>query len=183
MAKPIPQPDYLILGEILRPHGIRGELRMKILTNYPERFITDDIETVFLGSSPEDNSPEPYIVKAARFHKQYLLLTLVDVTDRNIAETLRGQFVMIDMENAVPLEDDEFYLYQLIGMAVETEAGIQLGKVKDVIETGANDVYVVRGTTYGEVLVPSHEETLVDVDFEAQKITMRLPEGLLPDKS
>ena len=183
MAKTIPQPDYLTLGEILRPHGIRGELRMRILTSYPERFITEDIETVYLGSSPEDTTPEPYTVQSARFHKQYILLTLTDIADRNAAETLRGQFVMIDMDNAVPLEDDEFYLYQLIGMAVETEDGIQLGKVQDVIETGANDVYVVRGTTYGEVLVPSHEETLMSVDFDTQKIIMRLPEGLLPDKS
>lgn len=178
-----PQPDYLVLGEILRPHGVRGEMRMRILTNYPERLLTKDIEHIFLGNSPEDDDPQPFTVKSARFHKQYLLLTLAEIHDRNAADPLRGKIVMVDIENAVPLEDGEFYLYQLIGLTVETEEGTVLGAIQDVIETGANDVYVVRGSTYGELLVPSHTETLIDVDFDANRIIMRLPEGLLPDKS
>lgn len=176
------QPQYLILGKILRPHGVRGELKMQIMTDYPER-LADNIKTIYLGKSPEATETlEPHHVKSARFHKDSLLLMLSNISDRNEAEMLRGKVVMIDIANAIPLEDDEFYLYELIGMTVQTDE-IVLGQVHDVIETGANDVYVVKSREYGELLVPAHDETLVDFDFDSNIITMKLPDGLLPDNS
>ncbi|GAB5489847.1 MAG: ribosome maturation factor RimM [Phototrophicaceae bacterium] len=180
MAKDNLSPKYLALGKILRPHGIRGEIRMKILTDYPERFI-NDLKTIYLGEKVTQDNADAYSLKSARFHKDFLLITLDEVKSRNDAETLRGKMVMIDIDNAVPLEDGEFYLYQLIGLTVQTDDGIELGQLKEVIETGANDVYIVKGREFGEVLLPAHEETIVSIDFEAKLITMTLPEGLLPD--
>jgi 16S rRNA processing protein RimM len=176
------QPHYLILGEILRPHGIRGELRVKVQTDYPERMI-NDLETVFIGKDPEESDAEEYTIKSARFHQDYILLQLNQVDDRNAAELLRGLYVMIDLENAVPLEDDEFYLFELIGLTVKSTKGEELGVIQDVLETGANDVYVVKGRKYGELLIPAHDETLVDVDVEAGIVTINLPFGILPNEA
>ncbi len=173
-----PRPYYLILGEILRPHGVRGELRVRALTDYPERVAK--IKTVYIGRDPMEPEATPYTVQASRMHQDYLLLKLHEIPDRNDAEPLRGFFVMVDFENAVPLEEDEFYLYEVIGLRAYTPDGEWLGTVNNVIETGANDVYVVNGSRYGELLLPVHEETLVSIDFDAGKITLDLPEGLLP---
>jgi 16S rRNA processing protein RimM len=81
----------------------------------------------------------------------------------------------------VPLDEDEVYLYQLIGLRVQTPQGEVIGTVTDVFETGANDVYVVQHPQHGEVLIPAHKETVVDIQPEAGIILMNLPEGLLPD--
>jgi 16S rRNA processing protein RimM len=115
-----------------------------------------------------------------RMHKDYGLLKLADVPDRSQAEFLRGLFVMIALDQAIPLEDDEVYLFQLIGMRVQTEDNTLLGEITDVIETGANDVYIIHSPDYGEVLIPITEETLLDTDPEAGMVTVRLPDGLLP---
>jgi len=171
------QPHYLILGEILRPHGVRGELRVRVLTDYPERVAK--IKTVYLGRDPMEFDADAYSVQAARMHKDYLLLKLQEIQDRNEAETLRSLYVMIDFENAVPLEEDEFYLYEVIGLKAYSSEGEWLGTVNNVIETGANDVYVVSGSAHGEILLPVHEETLVSIDFDEGKITLNLPDGLL----
>lgn len=177
MSQPA-QPHYLIIGEILRPHGVRGELRVRTLTDYPERVAK--IKTVYIGQDPMEPDATPYDVQASRIHQDYLLLKLHEIPDRTEAESLRGLYVMVDIANAVPLEEDEFYLYEVIGMKAYTEDGAWLGTVNNVIETGANDVYVVSGSSYGELLLPVHEETLVAIDFDEGKITLNLPDGLLP---
>jgi 16S rRNA processing protein RimM len=173
-------PKYLLIGEILRPHGIRGELRMRILTDYPER--VKDLPSVFLGTSPQDQKPKKHHVKSARLHQDYLLITLKEVPDRDKAEMMRGLFVMVDIREAVPLEDDEIYLFQLIGMRVETENGEFLGTVTDVLETGANDVYIIDSPAYGEVLLPVIDGTITKTDTETNTMTVVIPEGLIENK-
>lgn len=169
---------YLIVGEILRPHGVRGELRMRVLTDYPERLSKHD--SVFLGQSPNKKLRQ-YTLEHVRMHKAYALLTLDGIADRDDADKLRGLKVMIDVNNAIPLEDDEIYLFQLIGMQVNNEAGDVLGTVKEVIETGANDVYVLNSEKFGEILIPITPETLLNTDTETGIILVRLPDGLLPE--
>lgn len=171
-------PKYLLVGEILRPHGVRGELRMRVLTDYPERLAR--LKHIYVARSPESAEPTPHKIKHVRFHQDYALLTLADVPSRNEAELFRELFVLVDIEEAVPLEEDEIYLFQLIGMTVETDTGEQLGTISDVLETGANDVYVVDSPQYGEVLIPVTDETLINTDTDANRVIMKLPEGLLP---
>lgn len=179
MTKRMQHPYYLIIGKILRPHGVKGELRVKVMSDYPER--VRELETVFVGDDPQRPEAVAYSVQAARLHQDYLLLKLKEIPDRNQAEPLRGQYVMIDLENAIPLDDDEFYLYEVIGLDVQTTGGAALGTVQDVIETGANDVYIVNSRRYGRLLLPIHGETLIHIDFEQGIITVQLPDGLLPD--
>lgn len=170
-------PEYLLLGEILRPHGIRGELRMRILTDFPERI--DKLETVYLGRGPQAPQVSPYRVQHMRMHQKYGLLKLETINDRIDAERLRDLFVMVHIADAVPLEEDEIYLYQLIGLTVYTQDGQILGSISDVLETGANDVYVVESPQHGEILIPVTDETIVSTDIEAGAVTVILPDGLL----
>lgn len=172
-------PEYLVLGEILRPHGIRGELRVKLMTDYPERI--NDLEFVYLSKSPDSKKVKPYTVQHMRMHQDYGLLKLQGIDDRSDADVLRQLFVMVHIEDAVPLEEDEIYLYQLIGIEVHTESGELLGTISDVMETGANDVYVIDSPKHGEILFPVLDETIVESDIDNGTITVKIPDGLLPE--
>lgn len=172
------QPQYLLLGEVLRPHGVRGELRVRLLTDYPERI--DQLPHVYVAEGVDAARVQSYKVQHIRFHQGYGLLKLEGIEDRDGADRLRALFVMVDFANAVPLDDDEVYLYQLIGLNVQTEAGEVLGQITDVLETGANDVYVLDSERYGEILIPITPQTLLKTDTDAGVVTVRLPDGLLP---
>ena len=173
------KPAYLLLGEILRPHGVRGELRVRLLTDYPERIAS--LKQVYLADSPNATDPKPYQVAGMRMNGAFGLLKLHEIPDRTQADRLRGLFVLVDMEHAVPLEEGEFYLYQLIGAQVQIDTGETLGTLVDVLETGANDVYVVDSPQYGEVLIPVLDEVVVNTDVTAGIVVVHLPEGLLPE--
>lgn len=171
-------PDYLLIGQFLRPHGIQGELKMRLLTSYPERL--SQLETIYLSRNPEDPKPAPHTVQRIRFHQDYALVTLKDVTDRTQADGLRECFVMVPIEEAVPLEEGEYYLFQVIGLRVQTVDGEELGPITEVLQTGANDVYIVESPQHGEVLIPVTPETVVKTDLEAGIMIVNLPDGLLP---
>ena len=172
-----PHPKYLVVGEILRPHGVRGEVRTRVLTDYPEQLV--QLNSMYLGDSPDDAELRKHTVNGVRFNNEYLLLKLEGYGSRNDAELLRNKKVMIAIDQAVPLEDGEYYLFQLIGLKVIADEE-DVGRVQEVLQTGANDVYVVASEKYGEILIPAHEQTIEDIDFDARVITMSLPEGLLP---
>jgi 16S rRNA processing protein RimM len=174
-----PQPPYLLLGEILRPHGVRGEIRVRVLTEYPERL--PKMSQVYIGNSPEASANRPVAIERARVQQGYALIKLSGIDTRDQAELLRGQFLMVATQDAVPLEDDEIYLYELIDMTVVTEAGDALGRLMEVIETGANDVYVINSPAYGEVLIPATPEVVLSVDTTTRTIRVRLLDGLLPE--
>jgi 16S rRNA processing protein RimM len=180
MPTPPSKPNYLLLGEILRPHGIRGEIRMRVLTDYPERI--RELGQIFLADNENGAKAKPYTVDALRMHQGYALLTLKGVADRDEADRLRGLYALVGIEDAVPLEEGEFYLYQVIGLSVVTEDGERIGILNDVMETGANDVYIVNSEQYGSVLIPVIENVVLKTDIDAGTITVRLPEGLLPDR-
>ena len=168
-----------MIGEILRPHGVRGELRMRVLTDNPERL--PQLDSVYLGDSPNDAAPRQIAMRGLRFNKQYALLSLDGCRSRDDAELLRGKTVLIGADQAVPLEEGEYYLFELIGLRVVADQ-MEIGKVREVLQTGANDVYIVDGGEYGEVLIPAHDETILNINFDAGVITMALPEGLLPNR-
>lgn len=151
---------------------------MRILTENREQL--PKLTHIYLADSPQDQDAQKRPLKRFRFNKEYGLLTLSGCEDRSDAERLRDKTVMIDAGQAAPLGAGEYYLYQLIGMQVVAD-GVELGAIKQVLETGANDVYVVHSDTLGEILIPAHAETLVKIDFASQIVTMSLPEGLLAD--
>lgn len=173
------QPRFLVVGEILRPHGIRGELRMRVLTDNPDHL--HQVKSVHLGDSSDDANLQEFALNRLRFNKEYALLSLEGCRNRNDAEQFRGLTVLIGSDQAARLEKGQYYLFQLIGMQVVADQ-TDLGRIKDVLQTGANDVYIVDSEEFGEVLIPAHDETILSMDFDAETIHMALPEGLLPSR-
>ncbi|MCA9936411.1 MAG: 16S rRNA processing protein RimM [Ardenticatenaceae bacterium] len=165
------EPRFLVIGQILKPHGVRGEVRVNPQTSQPERF--DWLEIVYLG----ETNPQPVEVESVRFHKNLILLKLVGYDSRDAVESLRGQWLQVAEEDALPLEEGEYYLYQLLNLEVYTEDGARLGVLVDVIETGANNVFVVRGSG-DDLLLPDTDEVIRDIDFENGRITAHLLPGL-----
>jgi 16S rRNA processing protein RimM len=115
-----------------------------------------------------------------RQHKETLLLKLAGCDDRNEAELLRDMLVQIPVEEAVPLENGEYYDFQIVGVKVETDNGEWLGQVTEVLETGANDVYLVRGPR-GEVLLPAITDVVRELDMEARRMVVHLLPGMLAE--
>ena len=170
--------DYLAIGRIIAPHGIRGEVKVELLTDFPERFKVGS--RAFLGTGTDDVTARPVKLAAVRPHKGGLLIKLDVVPDRNAAELVRGRYLLIPAADAMPLGEHENYLHDLIGLRVETSDGQLLGELKEVLFTGANDVYVVRGPA-GEVLLPAIRDVVLQVDLPARRMVVALPEGLLAD--
>lgn len=172
------EPKYLLIGAILRPHGVIGEVRMKVITHYPERL--PELKTVYLAPAPDSTKITEHQLERVRMHQEYALLKFKGIDDRNQADMLRQLVVMVAIGDAIPLEEGEHYLYQLIGLTVQTEAGEILGTLTDVLETGANDVYIVDSPQYGEVLIPATAETIKSTNVESGIMVVLLPDGLLP---
>lgn len=167
-----PEPRYLVIGRVLRPHGVRGELRLEIITGYPERVA--QLKQLFVG--PDHRR---YAVEGARLHQGALLLKLQGCDDRTAAEALRNCLVEVAREEAVPLAEGEYYHFQLIGVQVITEAGEPLGEIVEVLDTpGANDVYVVQGPR-GELLLPGIREVVRTLDLAQRQMVVHLLPGLL----
>jgi 16S rRNA processing protein RimM len=169
------EPDFLIVGRIIRPHGVRGDVSMMIITDYPERLL--DTEILYVGPTHR-----PHRVVGARRHRDAILLRFEGVPDRDGAEAFRNQFVYIRRCDAVPLEEGEFYFHQLENIRVVTDEGEELGRLVNFIETGANDVYIVHGPR-GELLLPAIPEVILHVDVTAHIMTVHLIEGLIGDKN
>jgi 16S rRNA processing protein RimM len=170
-----PEPRFIAIGRITRPYGIRGEVAVEVLTDFPERF--DSIEVVYLGDALE---AQAWQVTATRWHKDRVLLTLQSCEDRTAAERLRGLLVQVPIEEAMPLPEDEYYTYELIGLDVVTVEGEDLGRVSDVLFTSANDVYVVVGPR-GQILLPAIADVIERIDLDAGQMVVRLMEGLVAD--
>lgn len=164
----------------MRPHGVRGALRVKALSSAPNRMF--DLETIYLA---RDSSDKPsyqtfQVERVQRDRGDDWFLYLEGITDREAAEPLRNLYVLVAFEDAVPLEDDEIYLFQVIGLEARTQDGRVLGHVVAVMETGANDVYVVQGDLYGEVLIPAIEQ-VVQIDTDQGVLWITPMPGLLPE--
>jgi 16S rRNA processing protein RimM len=139
---------------------------MDIFSDHPERVAR--IRRVYFN-----DNPEPRTVRSARFHGRQLLLTFDDVTDRNAAEDLRGTTVRVSGAQLRPLDDGEFYHYQLIGLSVYLESGEKIGALSEILETGEVDVYIVRDTAGREQLFPALKEVVLEIDPAADRVVIR----------
>jgi len=166
----------LAVGQVVGVHGLRGELAVGILAEDPHRFA--QLERVYVGM--EGQEPIAWQLEGSRVHKGRALLKLKGCDDRATAETLRGYLVQIPAEEATPLEEGEYYEHQIVGLDVWTVSEELLGQVVEIIYTPANDVYVVHDTaTSGrEILIPAIEDVVLQVDLEAGRLLVDLPEGL-----
>ena len=158
--------DLLQVGVITQPHGVRGEVKVFPTTDDVKRF--KKLKKVLLDTGKEKIELE---VQSTKSFKQFVIL--------NEIEKYRRCPLLVTREDAVKLEENEYFIADMIGMEVFTEDGSSFGILKDVIETGANDVYVIDSHAHEEVLIPAIKECILDVDVESQKMTIHLMDGLV----
>lgn len=165
----------LIIGEIVAPFGLAGEVKVRLETDFPERFL--QLKQVCLRWP--SGEAELHWVESTRFHKGQVLLRLRGVTTIDAAETLRSALVQVPAHEAVRLPANEFYIHDLVRCEVFTEQGRRLGSVCSVLRNQANDVLVV-GKGKGEILLPMVRDVIRIVDVANGRITVNLTPGLLP---
>jgi len=165
-------PEFLVVAHVLAAHGIRGELKCRVVTDFPTRRFKRGNAVVITGQS--------HVIQAARIQAATVLLKLEDINDRDTAAALRGAEVEVPTQEAVSLPKGQFYWHQVIGLRVEDATSHELlGEVTDIIETGANDVYIVRGQR-GEILVPAIKDVIKQIDPESGRMLIQPLPGMLP---
>lgn len=172
------KPTQVAVARLLKPHGLRGEIAAKLLTDHPERVAAG---ASFLLSAPVAEATR-VVISSVRFKKDLLLLTLEGVSDRAGAETFSGISLMMPVANLPELEMGSYYHRDLLGMRVVTSEGRNLGHLREILETGANDVYVVRRGSR-EVLLPAIQSVVKSVDVKSGVMTADPLPGLLPEDS
>ncbi|NTU64925.1 MAG: 16S rRNA processing protein RimM [Chloroflexi bacterium] len=169
-GKSSPEPNFFVVGRVLRAWGIRGDVKIAPFTDRPEDFA--QYRSVLVGAQRQR-----YEVKSFRPHQGNWLLHLVGVESRSAAEALHGQEILIEVSQR-PRQEGEFFAREVIGLKVRTINGEELGEVTEILVTGANDVYVVKGDR-GEILLPARVEVIKGIDVEAGVMTVELLPGLL----
>ncbi len=165
------EPKYLIIGEILKPWGYRGEVKVKILTDFPKRLTK--IKTVYLGADARALQ-----VERARLHSGYALMKFVGYDTPESVAKMQGQTLQVSLEDAAPLREGQYYHHQIIGLKAITTEGEHLGRVEEILETGANDIYLVRTSAGGELLLPAIQDVIRQVDLEHGRLVVHLLPGL-----
>lgn len=166
--------QMLQVGVITATHGIRGEVKVYPTTDDATRF--DDLKRVILDAGKQQI---PLEIQNVKYFKQFVILKFKGIDNINDIEHYKRCPLLVSREDAVDLGEDEYFIADIIGMEVYTEDGVYFGLLKDVMETGANDVYVIDSKDHGEVLLPAIKDCILDVDEEAGKIKIHLMEGLL----
>lgn len=166
--------QLLQVGVITQPHGVRGEVKVFPTTDDPVRF--KKLKKVILDTGKEKLDLE---VEHVKFFKQFVIVKFKEFDNINDIERHKRCPLLVTRENAVPLEEDEYFVADMIGMKVITEDGTEFGTLSDVMETGANDVYVIDSKEHGEVLMPAIKECVLNVDMESGIITVHLMNGLI----
>jgi len=164
--------NMMIIGRILGVHGIKGEIKVLPLTDDPERFF--DLETIKIS---KDKNWMDYTITGQRLHKNNVIIFLEGIKTRNDAEALMGQLIAIDRNLAVELNEDEFFIEDLLGLSVYNGDEL-LGKLTDVMQTGGIDVYIITGgkKTY---CVPARKVYFEDINVEEKRIKANIPQEIL----
>lgn len=158
----------IVIGKIVAPHGVRGDIRIMPLTDRPEQFL--NLSYLLLEDGRQ------LTVKAARFHKRMVLVSTKEITTMNDAELLRDKKILIRAEDLPPLEEGCFYVADLIGLPVFDEEGKQLGTFKDSITTGSNDVYIIAVPGGKDLLIPALKIYVREINLQEKRIVVKLPE-------
>lgn len=164
----------LEIGQIVNTFGIKGEVKVAPFTDDINRF--DDLKKVYVRTKKD---LKIYKVENARYHKNMVLLKLEGINNPEEAEMLRNAFLEVDREDAVPLKEGTYFIADLIGLDVYTDDGKLLGKVDDIYNTGANDIYVVKDELGKQILLPGIKDVIKEVDLESEKIIVHLIPGLI----
>ena len=167
-----PDLEFITIGRILAPWGVKGKLKVKIETDFPQRFASG--AKVYI-------SQQPMTIDSAEWHSGKLIIKLSAIDSIEEAQKLRGKTVEIPHSQVQPLPEGQYYHFQLIGLEVRTTQGELLGKITEILTTESNDIYVVRNAK-GEILIPAIEDVVKSVDLEQGHVVIEPIKGLLGQK-
>lgn len=168
------EPVFLAVGRLRRAHGVRGEMQMEVLTDFPERLKPG--LTLYAGEERR-----PVRVRRVRWQDRAILIAFEECQTPEQAAGLRNQILYVPASDLPPLEEDEYYHHQVLGLRVVDEAGHFLGTLAEILETGVNDVYVIRPERGQDILLPAIEETILEVNLAAGEMRVHLLPGLEPE--
>lgn len=172
---------WIVVGEVVSTQGNQGEIKVIPHTEFPERFYTMEKLRLFRGDDREPSGT--YAVEGCREHKGALILKLVDVDSISEAEELRKMLIKVPVDELMPLPPGRHYIFQIIGLEARTSSGQKLGVITDVLQTGANDVYVIKPdvgvTKLKEILIPVVPHVVLEIRPDDGYVLIELLEGLL----
>lgn len=168
------EPAFLVVGKLRRPHGVRGEILMQVITDFPERLTSGVL--VYAGEAHT-----PLRIRSARPHAQGLLLAFEGYDSPEAIGAWRNALLFVPTADRPPLPDGEYYHHQLLGLKVVDQAHRPLGFLKEILLTPANDVYVVQAPDGSELLIPAVEAFISKIDLTEEIIQVQVIPGLLSD--
>jgi 16S rRNA processing protein RimM len=171
-SSPNDEPVFLVIGKFRRPHGIKGEIVMTVLIDFPE--LIHKGQLIYVGERYT-----PYEVRSVRWHGGDLLVALAEMPDRTAVEIFRNIMVYMKAKDIPEPPEGEYYIHQLVGLDVVTDQGQELGKIKEILVTGANDVYLVESEGGKEILLPAIEQVVLDINHDSGKVVVHILPGLL----
>lgn len=167
----------ILVGHLVNTQGVRGEVRVVSRTDFDDVRFKEGSKLLLVH--PNHPKPIPLKVASSRPHKQFILLTFEGHFNINDVEKYKGGDLMVAEDDLVELPENTYYIYQLIGCQVVTDEGQELGVLRDVLQPGANDVYVVKPPKGKDILLPVIPECVLDVDVANQKVLVHILPGLL----
>lgn len=168
--------SLLTVGKIINTHGIRGELKVVRISDFEERFTKgNQLELV----NDKNEIQKTLTISKHRVHKGFDLIQFKEISDLTTAELYKNHYLKIKKDQLTPLDKDEYYYYEIIGLMVETTSGEQIGKIKEILSPGANDVWVVSRENEDDVLIPYIREVVKKVSLDTKKVVIEPMEGLL----
>lgn len=171
--------EWVDVAFIRAPHGIKGEVRVELLTDFPERYTRG--WTVRLSPGRGGGDGRMARVRLRAIHGGEGIMQIEGVLSRDQAESLRSWRVQIPADQVHPLPEGQYYPFQLVGMRVTTVGGRELGELVEVLRLPANDVYVIRGQSGGELLLPALRSVVREVELASRRMLVELPPGLLEE--
>lgn len=162
------------VGVIASTHGVKGEVKVFPTTDDPRRY--DILKKVYLDTKKELLELN---ISGVKYFKKFVIVKFKEFDNINDIEKYKSMDLLIERKDAVPLEEGEFYISDLLGLSVITDDDKELGILKDVLQTGANDVYVVEDKNKNEILLPVIKECILKVDLEKKIVMVHLMEGLI----
>jgi 16S rRNA processing protein RimM len=163
------KPQFIPIGRVVAPWGIRGEVKVEVMTDFPERFSCGEILSL---------QGRAVTIESSRHHGNMAILKLDTIDSRNAAELIRGAYLEMPATELKSLPKGEYYRFQLLGLEVCSKEGKALGKISNVIPTGSNDVYEVTSET-GTFLMPAIDEVVKSIDLDKGCMTIKIIKGLL----
>lgn len=175
MNNPLINNGFISIGKIVGPHGIQGAVKVY---SYAESFSVFKTGITILVKNPNDSTVKDYSIKWSAPHSRFILLLLEGIDSRVPADNLKGFELFIKKADLPQLEEDTYYWNDIIGLAVYASDDKYIGRVESIIQTGANDIYVVKDEKNKEVLIPAIESVVSNIDIIQKTMKVNLPEGL-----